>query len=173
MYLISLYFDANTEKTMQLYIDQVAKTTGNKFMIDGKIPPHITILAFEAKDESMVVKMFEENVSKLKCASIFFAAIGALKGQVIYVEPVQNEYLHSISRELYSIYKGIPDIKFSPYYKPYEWIPHLSVGKHLNEEQMEKAFKVLMRRFAPFEGYITRIGIAKTNPHRDIKVYEI
>ena len=170
MYLISAYFDTNTDKNMQSLIDEIARVTGNTFMTDGKIPPHITLLAFEAKDETKVVEMFKENVSKLEIGALFFAAIGALKGQVIYVEPVLNEYLCNLSDFFYEIYKDTPDIKFSPYYKPYSWMPHLSVGKHLDEEQMRHAFDVMLKRFAPFTGNITRIGIAKTNPHRDIVI---
>ena len=47
MCLVSIYFDEKTNKTIQNYINQVAKKTGNTFMLDGKVPPHIIISAFE------------------------------------------------------------------------------------------------------------------------------
>lgn len=173
MYLISIYFDTKTENTMQALINQIAKATGNTFMTDGKIPPHITLLAFETKDEEKAIELLERNICRFKSGSLFFSSIGAFKGQVIYAEPVLNEYLHNMISVLYGIYNDMPDIKFSPYYKPFGWIPHLSVGKHLEKEQMEKAFEIMIKQFAPLEGVVTRIGIAKTNPHRDIKVYTL
>lgn len=56
---------------------------------------------------------------------------------------------------------------------PDNWIPHMSIGKHLNEEQLVEAFRLLVKQFMPMEAIVTRIGIAKTNPHRDIKIYEL
>ncbi|MBQ9699092.1 MAG: 2'-5' RNA ligase family protein [Lachnospiraceae bacterium] len=173
MYLISLYFDEKTEKAMQSYINQVAKATGNAFMVDGKIPPHITLLAFDTQDESKAVELLDRIASRLKSGSLYFASMGVLKGQVLYIEPVLNQYLHSMEEEIYEAYIDVPDIKFSPYYKPFGWIPHMSVGKHLDERQMEEALKVMLKQFVPSEGIVTRIGIAKTNPHRDIKVFEL
>jgi hypothetical protein len=38
---------------------------------------------------------------------------------------------------------------------------------------MQQAFEVLQNQFAPMDGKVVRIGIAKTNPHRDIKVWEL
>lgn len=46
MYLISLYFDEGTNKKIQLYMEQIAQRAGNMAMIDGKVPPHITLSAF-------------------------------------------------------------------------------------------------------------------------------
>lgn len=181
MYLISIYFDEKTEHMMQSYINQVAKVTGNTFMIDGNIPPHITLLAFEAMDEEKTIEILESYVNKYiqrqrkgeNERKLFFASIGAFKGQTLYIEPVLNQYLQTMSSELYSLYEMQPDVKFSPYYKPFGWIPHMSVGKHLDEEQMQEAFKVLNKHFAAFDGHITKIGIAKTNPHRDMKIYAV
>jgi hypothetical protein len=173
VYLISLYFDENTTKNMQKLIDEVAKVTGNTFMIDGKIPPHITLLEFDTKDEEAALDIFNENVSRFVQGNVLFAAIGTLKKQVIYVEPVLNEFLHNMSLEVYGMFKALPDLKLSPYYQPFGWIPHMSLGKHLDSVQITKAFETVVNKFDSFEGMVTRIGIAKTNPHRDLINVEI
>lgn len=173
MYLISIYFDVKTEQMLQSYINQVSKGTGNTFMLDGNIPPHITLCGFQAKDETKVIEVFEEFVDKLKMGQIYFASLGVFKGQVIYVQPILNEYLNKLCDQIYNTYKDIQDISFSPYYMPNNWIPHMSIGKHLNEEQLVEAFRLLVKQFMPMEAMVTRIGIAKTNPHRDIKIYEL
>ena len=46
MYLISIYFDEKTENWIKKYIENVAVKTGNGFMLDNKVPPHITIASF-------------------------------------------------------------------------------------------------------------------------------
>ena len=173
MYLISVYFDEKTEQIFQSYINHVAKVTGNTFMLDGKIPPHVTVLGFEAKDELKAIELLDTNIKKLTCGQICFASLGVFKRQVIYIQPVLNEYLYKLSDSISDIYKDMSDIKFNPYYSPFSWIPHMSLGKHLDEKQMEQAFAVLLKQFAPLKAEVTRIGLAKTNPHRDIKVYEL
>lgn len=55
MYLVSIYFDEKTNKTIQGLIDKVARKTGNNFMIAGKVPPHITVSAFETKHEEEIM----------------------------------------------------------------------------------------------------------------------
>ena len=173
MYLISIYFDDKTEYKMQSLINNITDVTGNTFMIDNNIPPHLTLQAFDTRDEERALQIFEDNVCNLSSGSLLFASIGAFKKQVLYLEPVLNEYLHNMSLETYKMLESIPDIKFSPYYKPFGWIPHVSVGKHLDERQLEEAFKVVMKQFTPLEGEVTRIGIAKTNPHRDLRVINL
>ena len=58
MYLISLYFDEWTNKKIQLYMEQIAQKTGNMAMIDGKVPPHITLSAFDMAEEEKAIAGF-------------------------------------------------------------------------------------------------------------------
>lgn len=173
MYLISIYFDEKTEYKMQCLMNQIADVTGNTFMIDNKIPPHITLQAFDIRDEERAIQVFEKNVCEFISGSLLFASIGVFKKQVLYLEPVLNEYLHNIYLETYKMLENMQGVKFSPYYKPFSWIPHASLGKHLDENQLKQAFGLLLKEFNMFEGKVTRIGISKTNPHRDILVKKI
>jgi hypothetical protein len=38
---------------------------------------------------------------------------------------------------------------------------------------MREAFEVLQKSFGVFESKVVKIGLAKPNPHRDIKIWEI
>lgn len=173
MYLISVYFDEKTEQSMQSYINQVAKVTGNTFMLDGKIPPHITLLGLQGQNDDEIINAMDRCIGSMEKGDICFSAIGEFKGQVICAQPILNEYLHNLSQKVYSVYESVEGISFSPFYKPFSWIPHMSIGKHLNDKQMVEAFEYLIKKFAPIEAQVVRIGIAKTNPHRDIKVYDL
>lgn len=173
MYLISLYFDHVTNKKVQSLVKQVASVTGNTFMLDNNIPPHITLLAFDIQDEQRAIRLFEKSVQDLKNGELLFTSVGVFKKRVLYIEPVLNEYLHNLSMKIYSNLEGVKDIKFSPYYKPFSWIPHISIGKHLDEVEMEKALGLIIRKFDVFTGTVTHIGLAKTNPHRDIRIVEL
>ncbi len=51
MYLVSLYFDEETERILQKLIRRTAEKTGNFYMLEHEIPPHLTIAACKTKRE--------------------------------------------------------------------------------------------------------------------------
>ena len=97
MYLISIYFDEETNKKIQGYVNAVAKSTGNTYMIEGQVPPHITISSIEAKRESedQIVHALEESVQKLIQGKLQWVSVGTFFPYVMYLTPVLNEYLVS------------------------------------------------------------------------------
>ena len=60
MYLISVYFDEKSSKTLEKLIKRVATATGNTFMLDNQVPPHITVAAVETKREDELVKCIDK-----------------------------------------------------------------------------------------------------------------
>lgn len=173
MYLISIYFDENTEKRLQGLIKSVANATGNTFMLDNNVPPHITVAVVETKHEDLLLARVEEVVKQFKIGDIKFVSVGTFSSQVIFVQPVLNEYLHLLTERFTQEGTQIEETILRANYQPFHWLPHCTIGKQLSREQMKKAFEVLQNQFVPMDGKVVRIGIAKTNPHRDIKVWEM
>ena len=97
MYLISVYFDEGTNNRIQQYMNQVAKKTGNSYMLEGNVPPHITISSFETEDISKVIPLLEENLSKVKQGIVKWTSVSAFLPYVLYIAPVLNHYLHEVS----------------------------------------------------------------------------
>lgn len=173
MYLISIYFDERTNRRFQQYIDKVAEKTGNTFMLDGEVPPHITISAFEIQDEAVVIEALNSLVHKLQKGQLTWASVGQFFPYVMYMTPVLNEYLHEMSEMIYLALSDLVGVQVSAHYMPYHWMPHTTIAKKLSEEQMRIAFEVLQNSFSVFEGEVVRIGLAKPNPHRDIATWEL
>lgn len=173
MYLISIYFDEKTDKQIRKIMTQVAERTGNTFMLDNHVPPHITVAAIETRDENATIMALEKCVQQLRQGNLRFISVGAFFPQVLYLEPVLNAYLHELACVVNVAVKDLPDTIVSPYYQPFSWLPHVTLAKQLSEEQMLMAFETLQKRFVSFEGTVTGIGIAKTNPHRDLRVWEL
>ena len=73
MYLVSIYFDEKTTSRIQGYITQVAKRSGNPFMIEKNVPPHLTISAFETRSEDQVISLFEETRDMFQSGEIIFS----------------------------------------------------------------------------------------------------
>lgn len=173
MYLISLYFDDNTNRIIQNYINKVAEKTGNTFMLDGNVPPHITISAFETKREDECVTVLGDVVEQIDRGELQWVSVGEFLPYVIYISPVLNEYLHELIVKIYGDIKEVPETKMSPYYKPFQWLPHTTIGKKLTKEEMQVAFEVMQNQFQVFEGTVTKIGLAKTNPYQEIKTWKL
>lgn len=168
MYLISIYFDKKTNKRIQEYMNQVAKKTGNTYMLEGKVPPHITISSFDTKNINQVIPLLERTSSCLQQGTIQWTSVSAFLPYVLYLSPVLNAYLHELSVEITSCLRQVDGVHLSPYYQPFSWMPHTTIGKKLSKEDMQIAFEILQHQFGPFEGTITQLGLAKTKPYEDI-----
>ncbi|MBQ8804436.1 MAG: 2'-5' RNA ligase family protein [Tyzzerella sp.] len=173
MYLVSIYFDEKTNKRIQQYINAVAEKSGNKFMLDGNVPPHITVSAFETRDERAAIAVLEQAVSELQQGELQWASVGQFFPYVIYIAPVLNEYLHGMSEKIYRSLSGVEGILVNQYYKPFQWLPHTTIGKKLSKDEMSMAFEILQNSFGVFNGEVVKVGLAKPNPHRDIVTWEI
>lgn len=173
MYLISVYFDQKAEKTMERYIHQIADKTGNLFMTDNHVPPHLTISSVEARSAELLLPYVEKLQGQLSQGVVQFVSVGVLLPYVIYLTPVLNAYLQELSQKIYDTVSGIEEISVSKFYRPMQWLPHLTLGKTLTKEQMRIAFEVMQERFAPFDATVLKIGLAKTNPHEDLWMLEL
>lgn len=78
MYLISVYFDEQANKNLQRYINMIADKTGNTFMTDNNVPPHMTISSIEARNVDVIVPAFEALKDNINAGSIQFVSVGQL-----------------------------------------------------------------------------------------------
>lgn len=173
MYLISVYFDEKSNRILQRYIDQISEATGNHFMTDNNMPPHMTISAIEAKNVEELVPILEGLRTDLVGGKIKIVSVGQLLPYVMYATPVLNEYLQNLITTIYDAYKNQSDTTISKYYQPMSWLPHITLGKKLDKDQMQKAFEVMQQSFVPFDATVNEIGLAKVNPHMDVLRFEL
>ena len=173
MYLVSLYFDENTNQKIQSLIYQVANKTGNTFMTDGNVPPHITVCQFDTQQEKEAIRLLEKCVGTLHQSKVQIVSVGTFLPHVIYLAPVLDKDLFHVSLNTYMDVASKVATSTSQYYQPFQWMPHTTIGKTLSQEEMKQAFEVLQNQFGPITGRITKIGLAKTNPYRDLAVFEL
>lgn len=173
MYHISLYFDEKTTARMHKLIEKVAQATGNKYMLEAKVPPHITLCALECGDEEALRERLETVSDTFKTGSLQWVSVGTFLPGVIFLQPVLSEYLQGLMEQVHGCVGQLPEVEIKPCYKPFSWLPHSTVAKKLTPEQLATAFAVLLKEFAVFEGQVVRVGLAKMNPHREIVSWEL
>lgn len=173
MYLISVYFDDNANKIITRYVERIAAITGNTYMVDNQVPPHMTISSVEARSGEVLIPHVKTLENTIKCGEIHFVSVGMFLPYVMYLTPVLNEYLMDMSERVYRAVCDVPDVSISKVYQPMQWLPHITLGKKLDKEQMRKAFQVMQEGFGPFTAEIVKMGLASTNPHRDIIAFRM
>lgn len=173
MYLVSLYFDEKTDARIRQYINVVAKRTNNTYMLDGNVPPHITVSAFESRQEKVVIEKLDLCMKDIYTGSVQWASVGVFFPHVLYLSPVINEYLHQMSSIVSEALSEVDDTIIRKCYRPFSWLPHTTIAKKLTEEEMRVAFEAMQHSFGMFCGKVVRIGLAKTNPYEDIVTWEL
>lgn len=173
MYLVSVYFDDKSNKIISDYINKIAQKTGNTFMTDNHVPPHLTIMSVEAREEEKLTEVMGKLERYLTKGQIQLVSVGVLLPYVLYVTPVLNLYLEDMIEQVHDMVKNISEVRMSRYYQPMQWLPHITLGKKLSKEQMQEAFAVMQEQFVPMEVTVSEIGLAKTNPHQDLVRIEL
>ena len=168
MYLITAYFDNATSKQLQRLIDEISAMTGNDFMTGNHVPPHMTLCAFEQKSDDVAINLFEDLKNNLTETEIIIPSVGQFFPYVIYAQVCKNKTLLDMSLDIYSSISTINETRINHLYEPYDWIPHITLGKTLTEEQMRIAFSVLQEHFTPIKGQITAYGLSKPTPYREL-----
>lgn len=168
MYLISVYFDKASTKRIQKLIGRIAAASGNHYMTDKQVPPHLTLSAVEARSVDVLVPAVKGLEGILHQGTVQFVTVGQLLPYVLYTMPVLNPYLQSLSGQVYDAVSVIPETTVSRYYRPDAWLPHVTLGKTLSRAQMQQAFAVVQEHFSVFEAQVTELGLAKVNPHDDV-----
>lgn len=173
MYLVSLYFDHKSQRKIQGFINKVAEISGNNFMTDNNVPPHITIASFQTNEEHRVIEILDKIINDTNKGSITLASIGIFKSSVIFLSPVLNEYLHNLSVCIYEGISLVKNIDISKYYLPFQWVPHTTIAKKLTKEELILGLQELDNNFTIFSGSITKVTLSRTNPLEDIIVWNL
>ncbi|MCI8939795.1 MAG: 2'-5' RNA ligase family protein [Dorea sp.] len=173
MYLVSLYFDSQTEKTLRKHMEKVAVKTGNAYMAEHRIPPHLTIAACENCPEEELISALEECSAAWRAGAVDWVAIGCFKPHVLFLEPVLNQYLHDLCVSVNTALDRFEGAKRKSRYQPFGWMPHAAVARRLTEKQMLTGFHVLQTNFSPFSGKGVKIGLARSSPYQNLKTWDL
>lgn len=171
-YMISAYFDPESSRLLSRCILGIAKASGNEFMTENAVPPHLTIAFFEARSEETAKLIFQHVRENLTPGSIAIPSVGAFFPNVIFAEAVLNAWLLEVCKAVNEELMLHDGVIVNRFYRPFSWIPHITLGKTLDEEQMRAAFSYLQKHFCPITAGVDRFGLAKTNPHREIAFWE-
>ena len=174
-YAVSLHFTPDVNKIITSAVNAIAEVTGNSFIIENKIPPHVTIGAFHAakEDEAKLIQMVEEFAKSQKAGIIHFTEIGNFNGKVLFLKPEKDGFLAQMNEELHTILLPEFEKAENGYYLPEIWFPHTTLATKLNKSQFEKAFKIAESINLPLATEINEIAVYQCSPFAELKRYKL
>ena len=169
-YAVSLHFSTDASGIISQAVRDIAEATGNNFIIENKIPPHITIGAFHAakKDEARLLQLTEEFARAQKAQDVHFTQIDNFKGKVLFLKGEKDFFLAQINRQLHSILLSEFEAGENGYYLPEIWCPHTTLATRLNQVQFAKALSIAGKLPLPLEAKACEIGFYQCSPFLEL-----
>ena len=172
-YAIILCFDKDTENYFSKIMNDIAYGVGNNYVIDIKMPPHITVSFFHTNEISNIINLFDKEYLSFTSDTIIWASLGAFIPQVLYAAPVLSKYLLDFCDRANQLIKPYAENGVSELYLPYNWVPHTSLALKLNPNELKIAFDIALQQFTPIAGKSNRLVLAECNPYKEIKIWDL
>lgn len=174
-YAVSLHFTQDVNEIILNTMSSISELTGNHFMIDNKVPPHVTIGAFHgAKEtEGKLIRIVEEFTKTQGSGMVRFSEIGNFNQKVLFLKPEKDEFLTTINNELHKTILPEFEAGENGYYVPEIWFPHTTLATGLNQTQFSKALELAGKISLPLEAKIDNIGFYQCSPFLELKRFQI
>ena len=75
MYLVSVYFDNTATKRIQTLVEQIAAASGNHYMTEKQVPPHLTLSSIEARSIDVLIPAVKQLENKLRQGTVQFVTV--------------------------------------------------------------------------------------------------
>ena len=174
-YAVSLHFTQDVNEIIFNTMASIAEQTGNDFMIENKVPPHVTIGAFHGtkETETRLIQIVEDFSKTRQSAKVRFTEIGNFNGKVLFLKPQKDAFLSEINKELHNIVLPEFEAGENGYYVPELWFPHTTLATRLNQSQFEKSVEIANKIPLPLEAKINEIGFYQCSPFLELKRFPI
>lgn len=170
-YAVSLHFTPDVNEIISSVVKSIDEVTGNSFIIENKIPPHVTIGAFHAakEDETKLIQMVENFTKTQKAGVVRFTEIGNFNSKVLFLKLEKDGFLSQINEELHSVLLPEFEKAENGYYLPDIWFPHTTLATRLNQSQFEKSLNITKSIKLPLETKINEIAVYQCSPFAELK----
>lgn len=172
-YAIVLYFDKDASAVLGSATETVAAASGNRYMLDVDIPPHITIGSFQADGTSVLKEKISSFLQDFQKFCVEFDKIASFEPKVVFASPKRNACLEKYNRSIHELLKNLCPPGDNEYYTPEKWIPHCALALKLNDVEYTAARKAAETLPLPLRAKVEKIALARCNPYCETAVWEI
>lgn len=174
-YAVSLHFSQDVNEIITSAVCSIADITGSRFILENKIPPHVTIGAFHAtkENEPKLMRLVKDFSKNQMAGHIQFTGIGNFNSKVLFFKPEKDEFLSEINKSLHELI--LPDFEKGDngYYLPEVWFPHTTLATRLNQSHFSKALSIAEKIPLPLKAEVCEIGFYQCSPFKELKRFTI
>lgn len=172
-YAVSLHFGREVNEIILSTMLAIANQTVNRFMIENKVPPHITIGAFHAakEDERKLLDLVEDFTRGQQAGSVQFYEVGNFNNKVLFLQPKKNSFLTTINAQIHDLLLPVFSKAENGYYLPDIWFPHTTLATGLNPSQFEKALQIAGEITLPLDAAIGELAVYQCSPFAELQKY--
>jgi 2'-5' RNA ligase len=172
-YAVGLYFDHASKEKLSRLTRQIAQSGVNTYMLDQKIPPHITLACVCAEQSQHMIDRLDENIAGFHQGDIFWASLGIFLPAVLFATPVMNEYLLDFNAQVNRLLEPLGSAGENGYYLPNQWVPHTALAVRMNRDELKLALNAVIDDFTAFGGKAERLFLAQCNPYVELKTWNL
>ncbi|MPM63349.1 hypothetical protein SDC9_110229 [bioreactor metagenome] len=164
---VELYFDESATRQINAVREQLS---ANGVPIDAGTRPHISLALYEDLNQYELIERVSSFARHPCRLSITMASLGIFPSResVIFFAPKGTPKLlafHADFLHFMEMYR--PNL--SPYYDVQSWVPHCTLGIHLNPDELTTAVRVLKELDPlPIQAGITQIGVLAFPPNTEV-----
>lgn len=170
-YALVYEFDSESTEHLKNIMREVAKVTGNDFMIKENIPPHITIGCFETESEALFINMIECGLKDIRSNTITLSSIGVFKPSVVYIAPTLNQFLQESCECFFDYCHEIATPSDENHYVPHQWVPHIAIT--ITNENIIQGIEKCIEMFEPCDITVEKLTLVRCDPYTEIKTYSL
>ena len=174
-YAFLLCFDKDTESQFKGIIESIAESGLNRYMIDAKIPPHISIACFSTDDVEPIIHELDGHISSFRAGNIVWPSLGMFVPHVLFAAPIMDEYLLGACININRLIEPFSTVGERGFYLPYQWVPHTTLALQLDEDGLKKATGITLEQFSFITGRSNRLKLVayNYNSYKEIKTWDL
>ena len=156
---LELYFDQAATARIRMLWDAMedAGIPSLRDLTHGRHRPHLSLVAaptFDADPVRLALDTFDVALPM----SVKLVHIGIFPGRVLWLGPAPTHDLLDHQAEAYARLNAA-GLVLDPYYRPGEWVPHVTASMRVPHKQMTDAIKLCMD-VLPIEATVTGAAVA-------------
>ncbi|MEA5079103.1 MAG: 2'-5' RNA ligase family protein [Anaerolineaceae bacterium] len=164
---VELYFDESATRQINIVREHLA---ASGVPIDAGTRPHISLALYEDLNQQKLIRQVSSFAKRPCDLNLSLGSVGIFPSNesVIFFTPkVTPELLTFHATFLQFMQSYHPNL--IPYYDVPRWVPHCTLGIHLNAEELTTAVRVLKELAPlPIQAGITHIGVLAFPPNTEV-----
>jgi 2'-5' RNA ligase len=171
-YAIGIYFDEDSTNKLSEISNAIANKTGNRFLIDSKFKPHITLAIFQTGNIAPIETALGGYVKKRHKENIIWPSLGAFPPTSLFAAPLFTDYLRALNFEINELVKDLSVPGENNFYLPNRWVPHTALAVRLTKEELLVAFETAVSMYSHITGKSEKLFLGPVDSSDDIVVYD-